>query len=81
MTGTRSHIEMALKSIDGFAIGGKLSARELEEIIKLAEDDGLIDQDEVRVFRSIISRIDPAEVNAELRKKLSELSEKISHKA
>ena len=80
MTDSRSHIQMALKSIESFANDGKLSAKELNEIIEIAEQDGVIDQNEVRVFRSIISRLDPTEVSDDLRDKLAELSKKISRK-
>lgn len=78
MTEPKDHIEMALKSIQAFSNNGKLDAQELEEIIKIAERDGVIDQNEIRVFRSIISRIDPGEVDASMRRTLSEILEKVN---
>lgn len=78
MTNAKDHIQMALKSIEGFANGGKLEAKELEDIIKIAERDGVIDQDEIRVFRNIISRIDPSEVDETMRAKLTEILEKVN---
>ena len=78
MTNAKDHIQMALKSIQGFANGGKLEAKELEDIIKIAERDGVIDQDEIRVFRNIISRIDPSEVDETMRAKLTEILEKVN---
>ena len=78
MTNANDHIQMALKSVEGFANGGKLDAKELDEIIKIAERDGVIDQDEIRVFRSIVSRIDPSEVDDAMRAKLSEILEKVN---
>lgn len=81
MTDAKSHIEMALKSINSFASGGKLSAQELHDIIKIAEQDNVIDQGETRVLRNIISRIDPAEVDPDLRAQLAELSDKVTNKA
>lgn len=77
MTDAKDHIEMALKSIEGFANGGKLDANELDQIIKIAERDGVIDQDEIRVFRNIISRINPSEVDDAMRAKLAEILEKV----
>lgn len=77
MTDAKDHIQMALKSIEGFANGGKLNAKELEEIIQIAERDGVIDQDEIRVLRSIISRIDPSEVDEAMRNKLAEILQKV----
>ncbi len=75
---SKDHLEMALKSIEAFQNGGQLSAQELSQIIAIAERDGVIDQDEIRVLRSIIGRIDPSEVNTELRTVMQSLSEKIS---
>ncbi len=78
MNDAKDHIQMALKSIEGFANNGKLDANELQEIIDIAERDGVIDQDEIRVFRSIISRIDPSEVDDEMRQKLTEILTKVA---
>ena len=77
MTNAKDHIQMALKSIEGFANDGKLNAKELEDIISIAERDGVIDQDEIRVFRNIISRIDPSEVDEAMRAKLTEILKKV----
>jgi hypothetical protein len=78
MTEAKPHIQMALKSIEAFANGGKLESKELREILQIAERDSIIDQDEIRVFRNIISRIDPAEVDDEMRKTLTEILVKVS---
>ena len=78
MNDANDHIQMALKSIEGFANNGKLDADELQEIIDIAERDGVIDQDEIRVFRSIISRIDPSEVDDAMRQKLTEILTKVA---
>ena len=78
MTDAKYHIQMALKSVEAFANGGKLDAEELEQIIKIAERDSVIDQDEIRVFRNIISRIDPSEVDNAMRAKLTEILEKVN---
>lgn len=78
MTDAKDHIEMALRSAEGFANDGKLDAGELQEILDIAERDKLIDQDEIRVLRSIISRIDPSEVDDAMRAKLAEILEKVN---
>lgn len=80
MTNAKDHIEMALKSAEGFANGGKLDARELGEIIDIAERDGVIDFDEVRVLRNTIARISPTEVDSDLRNKLAELLTKLKNR-
>ena len=78
MTDAKDHIEMVLKSIEGFANNGKLDATELDLILSIAERDGVIDQNEIRVFRNIISRIDPNEVDDAMRAKLAEILEKVN---
>ena len=78
MTNAKDHIQMALKSVEGFADGGKLNTEKLAEILDIAERDEVIDQDEIRVLRSIISRIDPADVDNSMRAKLAEILEKVN---
>jgi len=78
MTDAKDHIQMALKSIESFANDGQLDAKELEEIIQIAERDGVIDQDEIRVLRNIISRIDPSEVDDAMRTKLADILKKVN---
>lgn len=75
---SKDHLEMALRSIEAFQNNGQIDAEELNEIIAIAERDGVIDQNEIRVLRSIVSRIDPSEVDDEVRLALNSLSEKIS---
>jgi len=77
----QDHIEMALKAAEAFANDGKLDAQELTSIINIAERDGVIDQDEVRVLRNTLARVDPSEVDPAMRAKLAELLEKISTNA
>ncbi len=78
MSDAKDYIEMVLKAAEGFADGAKLDAEKLDEIIEIAERDGVIDSDEIRVLRSIVSRLNPSELDFEMRSKLAELVEKIS---
>lgn len=77
MSGSRDHLEMIAKSIEGFLNGGSLNAAELGEIVDIAERDGQIDQNEIRVLRSIVAKIKPEEVDAELREQLARISRRI----
>lgn len=81
MKEAKDHISMALKAAEAFANGGKLEANELASIIDIAERDGVIDADEVRVLRNTIARIEPSEVDAAMRAKLEELLDKINANA
>lgn len=71
------YLEMSFRSIECFSNDGKLDAVELGKILAIAERDGEIDQDEVRVLRNIISRIKPQEVDEAMKQKLNEVSKKI----
>ena len=77
MTEARDYLEMSFQSIQCFSNDGKLEAHELGKILAIAEKDGVIDQNEIRVLRNIISRIKPHEVDDAMRKKLMEVSDKI----
>lgn len=80
MTESKDYLEMSFRSIECFSNDGKLDAAELGKILKIAEKDGVIDQNEIRVLRSIISRILPEEVDEPMRGKLKEISNKIEGK-
>ncbi|AFU98230.1 hypothetical protein [Simiduia agarivorans] len=71
-----AHIEMSLLSIECFTNDGKLDADELGKLIALAERDGVITQEEISVLTSIIKRIKPEEVTADMRARLKALGNK-----
>jgi hypothetical protein len=79
MTESRDYLEMSFQSIQCFSNDGKLDAYELGKILAIAEKDGVIDQNEIRVLRNIITRIKPHEVDDAMRKKMQEISDKISN--
>ena len=74
----RDHIEMVLKSIEAFQESGNIESEKLTEIIQIAEKDGVIDQNEIRVLRNIIAKVDPTDVDDDLKGVLQSLSTKIS---
>jgi hypothetical protein len=77
MSENRDYLEMSFQSIQCFSNDGKLDAHELGKILAIAEKDGVIDQNEIRVLRNIISRIKPHEVDEAMRQKLTEISAKV----
>lgn len=77
MSESRDYLEMSFQSIQCFSNDGKLNAHELGKILAIAEKDGVIDQNEIRVLRNIISRIKPHEVDDAMRQKLAEISAKV----
>ena len=77
MAESRDYLEMSFRSIECFSNDGKLDAAELGSILDIAEKDDVIDQNEIRVLRNIISRIKPEEVDADMKNKLNEVRAKI----
>lgn len=79
MSDSKDYLEMSFRSIQCFADDGKLDAEELGKILDIAERDGVIDENEIRVLTNIIARIKPEEVDDAMKAKLSEISEKIKN--
>ena len=59
----RDYLEMSFRSIECFSNDGKLDAKELGEIFDIALRDGVIDDNEKRVLKNIISRLTPEELD------------------
>ena len=78
MAESRDYLEMSFRSIECFANDGKLDAKELGAIFAIAEKDGEIDQNEIRVLKKIISLIRPSELDDAMKQKLAEISDKIN---
>lgn len=78
MSESRDYLEMSFHSIQCFSDDGRLDAEELGRIVVIAERDGVIDQNEIRVLKNIIARIKPEEIDQAMALKLAEISRKIS---
>jgi hypothetical protein len=75
---SRDYLEMSFRSIECFSNDGKLDAKELGQILAIAEKDGEIDHNEIRVLRNIISKVEPEEIDDSMRLMLKEVSDKIN---
>lgn len=80
MSDAKDYIEMSIRASEYFSSDGKFDAQEMGKLIAIAERDGVIDQDEIRVLRNIISRLNPNEVDEAMKAKLAEILEKVSPK-
>lgn len=65
MTESRDYLEMSFRSIECFK-DGVLDLDELNQIVDIALRDGVVDDNEKRVLKSIIDRLTPAELDGEL---------------
>ncbi|OZG71796.1 hypothetical protein BTA51_19405 [Hahella sp. CCB-MM4] len=77
MAESRDYLEMTFRSINCFSNDGKLDASELGAIFDIAKRDGVVDQNEIRVLRNIISKVKPHEIDAAMLEKLNEIKNEI----
>ena len=75
---SRDYLELSFRSIECFTNDGKLDAKELGRILEIAERDGEIDHNEIRVLRNIISKITPEELDDDMKKMLQVVHDKIN---
>jgi len=77
MSEPRDYLEMTFRSIQCFSNDGRLDAQELKALLEIAERDGEIDDNEVRVLRKIIAQVRPEEIDSALRDKIAIVEKKI----
>ncbi|MCG6118589.1 MAG: hypothetical protein MEQ07_10430 [Aquimonas sp.] len=77
MNESRDYLELTFRSVSCFGDDGRLDAAELDELVAIAERDGRIDANEMRVLKSIIGRIRPDEVDAAMKTRLDALSARL----
>lgn len=77
MSEPRDYLEVSFRSIQCFANDGRLDVHELGSLLAVAERDGVIDENEIRVLKKIIAQIKPEELDQPMRDKLAEIAQKI----
>ncbi|WMS85789.1 hypothetical protein [Pleionea litopenaei] len=70
------HIEMSQFAISIFRDDGKLDIEELEVLVKIALRDSTMSEDEKRVLRSILDRLNFDDLNRELILKIEQLEQR-----
>lgn len=73
MSESRDYLEMTFHSINCFANDGTLDLNELQQILKIALKDGVVDDNEKRVLANIINRLNEAELEGELLAQVEEI--------
>jgi len=68
---------MSFRSIQCFSNDGRLDVQELGELLTIAERDGVIDDNEIRVLKKIIAHLKPEEIDPAMRDKIAEVAKKI----
>ncbi|TVO51628.1 hypothetical protein [Denitromonas halophila] len=66
MQENRDYLELAFRSIECFSNDGKLDVGELQKLVDIVLRDGLVDDNEKRVLRSILRRLTTAELTPEM---------------
>lgn len=72
---SRDYLEMTYRAIQCFSNDGKLRVAELEEIVAIAMQDGVVDANEKRVLASIIKKLNPGELTPEMVERISQLQQ------
>ncbi len=57
MTESRDYLELAFRSIECFNNDGQLLPDELDRLLQVVLRDGVVDENERRILRKIISRL------------------------
>lgn len=78
MKENRDYLEMSFQSINCFSDDGKLDADELMKIFAIAKRDGVVDENERRVLRNIISRLTPEELTPEMKEALKTIQQEVA---
>jgi len=73
MSENRDYLEMTFHSINCFADDGTLCIDELNQIVNIALRDGVVEDNEKRVLRNIIGRLNNDELQGELKERVQEL--------
>jgi DnaJ-domain-containing protein 1 len=66
MSESRDYLEMAYRSIECFSNDGVLKPDELKSIVAIALRDGVVDENEKRVLRSILAKLKPVDLTEEM---------------
>ena len=74
MAESRDYLEMTFRSIECFADDGRLDADELMNIANIALRDGVVDDNEKRVLKNIIGRLNKDDLTDELQEKIAGLT-------
>ena len=77
MSESRDYLEMSFRSIQCFANDGRLDVQELASLLDIAERDGVIDDNEIRVLKNIVARIKPEEIDQPMQDKIAQVMQKI----
>lgn len=77
MSESRDYLEMTYHSINCFANDGKLDVDELAQIFAIAKRDGVVDDNEKRVIKNIIGKLNSAELSAEMLEQLEEIRQEV----
>jgi DnaJ-domain-containing protein 1 len=73
MKENRDYLEMAWRSIECFSNDGTLRVDELQRLLDIALKDGVVDDNEKRILRSIVGKLNPAELTTQMQARLAEV--------
>lgn len=77
MADSRDYLELSSAAIECFSNDGRIDAAELQSLLEIAERDEVVDDNEKRVLRNVISRIKPDEIDGEMKSVLSKVLDQL----
>ena len=75
---SRDYLDIAYRSIKCFSNDGKLLLPELNDLVAIAERDGVVDDNERRVLGSIVNRLKDHELSLPMKKRIDALKKQHS---
>jgi hypothetical protein len=81
MAESRDYLELSFESIRCFADDGRLDAAEFNRLVAIADRDGRLDANEIRVLKNIVGKIRPDELDPAMKAALQALSARLSRDA
>lgn len=76
MPTNRDHLEIAYHSVQAFSNDGRLDEKELDKLLDIAERDGVVIADEIRVLSNIFSKLKSYEISNSMRHKVKRVEQK-----
>lgn len=80
MNESHDYLEMATKLIGFYHNDSQIDANELGELLMVAERDGVIDNNEIRILKRVVADIDPSTVDEPMRQQLAAIVQKLPKK-
>lgn len=77
MKESRDYLDISVHAAKCFLDDGRIDEHELQALLDIAERDGGIDANEIRVLENVIARIRPDELSEPVRERIAEIQSRL----